>query len=107
MKISFHIWITLIAMAFISSNSQNAVFDLVLLDDPNALCLDGTPGAYYISREGDPKKIYLEFEGGGWCGEKDLATTLESCYQRSKTTLGSSATYPKNITLNQGVLSLD
>ena len=37
------------------------------LTNPDALCLDGTPGAYFI-REGDRRKILLYFEGGGWCG---------------------------------------
>ena len=30
-------------------NTQNAHFDLVLLDEPSAVCLDGSPGAYYYS----------------------------------------------------------
>lgn len=33
----------------------------ILLDDPAALCLDGSPATLYISQNGDPKKIYLEF----------------------------------------------
>ena len=80
----------------ISQATQAATYDLVKLSDPNALCLDGTPGAYYISK-GDPKKVILYFEGGGWCGAKDLSSTLESCYQRSKGGLGSSANYPSTM----------
>lgn len=40
---------------------------LVRLSEPDALCLDGSPGAYYISKSGDPNKIYMSFMGGGWC----------------------------------------
>jgi len=43
------------------------VLTKVLLDDPDALCLDGSPGAYYVG-EGSPTKFLLNFEGGGWCG---------------------------------------
>lgn len=32
---------------------------LVKVTEPDAVCLDGSPAAYYISKEGDPKKIYL------------------------------------------------
>jgi hypothetical protein len=50
---------------------MGTTFDLILLDNPHAKCLDGSQGAYYISKSGDPKKFYLYFEGGGWCGDKD------------------------------------
>lgn len=65
----------------------------VLLTDGRARCLDGTAGAYYISVGTDPKSVVMYFEGGGWCGDKDLSSTLENCYQRSKTPLGSSHSY--------------
>jgi len=84
--------IKVLAFALLSQAclSAEALYDLVLLNTTSALCLDGSPGAYYISRDGDPSKIYLEFQGGGWCGAKDLPSTIESCYARSKTVLGSS-----------------
>jgi hypothetical protein len=46
------------------------------------LCLDGTPGAYYIQEGvGDNKnKFILYFEGGGWCGGITMSNTLQSCY---------------------------
>jgi hypothetical protein len=58
----------------------NSVFDLVKLNSSTALCLDGSPGAYYISRDGDPSKILLYFAGGGWCVGNNLASTIDSCY---------------------------
>ena len=55
--------------------------------------MDGSQGAYYISRDGDPDKFLLWFEGGGWCGDKDEDSTLKSCYHRTKTPVGSSNGY--------------
>jgi hypothetical protein len=49
-KISSLLYLVAIALVLINVGSIDAVFDLVLLKDPSALCLDGTPGAYYISR---------------------------------------------------------
>jgi hypothetical protein len=48
----------------------------VVLKDPQAVCLDGSPGVYYIARGQYPKTIVLYFEGGGWCGDKDLSSTI-------------------------------
>jgi hypothetical protein len=61
----------------------------VTLTDPTAVCLDGSPGIYYLSRGTNPKSVVIYFEGGGWCGDKDLSSTIENCYQRSKTNMGS------------------
>ncbi len=47
----------------------------------------------------------LHFEGGGWCGDKDLPSTIQNCYQRSLTDLGSSKKYPDNFTVGDGILS--
>lgn len=85
--------------------SQAAVYHKVLLKDPDALCLDGSPGAYYISKGEVPERVLLFFEGGGWCGSSDLASTTESCYQRSKTGLGSSKNYSDTISFTEGFLS--
>jgi hypothetical protein len=58
---------------------QSSVFTKVTLD-PNgdALCLDGTPGAYYFSEGSgiNSTKFVIWFEGGGWCGGQDLSSTL-------------------------------
>ncbi len=47
--------------SIVSSSAVDPKLHLVKLTDPDAMCLDGTLGAYYISTGGDPKKIYLEF----------------------------------------------
>lgn len=84
---------------------QTAHYDKVVLDDPAALCLDGSPGAYYISKGEAPERVLIVFEGGGWCGNRDLSSTTESCYQRSKGRLGSSIDYPVTLNVSQGILS--
>lgn len=57
---------------------QDSVFNLKLVPNSDAKCLDGTPGAYYISEGSgiNKTKFVLYFEGGGWCGGKDLASTI-------------------------------
>jgi hypothetical protein len=40
----------ILLVVFLTNKRKEAIFDLVLLEDPEALCLDGSPGSYYISR---------------------------------------------------------
>ncbi len=75
------------------------------MTDPSAKCLDGSQGAYYISRDGDPDKFLLWFEGGGWCGDKDEDSTLRGCYYRTKTPVGSSNEYRQKEILSEGFSS--
>ena len=58
--------------------------------------------------QGENKNNYLiYFEGGGFCGEPTLSETLESCYNRSFTLLGSSKDYQPTMGGKQlGALSL-
>ena len=44
-----------------------------------ALCLDGSPATYYISKGSNASAFLFHFQGGGWC------QTLEECAQRAKT----------------------
>lgn len=97
--------IILIILGISLAFCQAALFHKVLLKDPGALCLDGSPGAYYISRGTVPERVIIYFEGGGWCGSGDLASTTESCYQRSKGALGSSNSYAETISFSEGILS--
>jgi hypothetical protein len=84
--------------------SQVATYRKIVVPDGNALCLDGSPGVYYIDDSGRiPTKFLLHFDGGGWCAEGDLASTIESCYQRSKTDLGSSRNYPATMNIGAGI----
>ena len=53
---------------------------------PDARCLDGSPGAYYLSpppvANNDSSKFYVYQMGGGFC------TDLDDCLARSRTYLG-------------------
>ena len=89
---------------YLNGIACQATLKRVILKDTLAVCLDGTPGVYYIDKGEDPKTIVLYFEGGAWCGDKDLSATLESCYQRSKTKLGSSKYWDDNY-IGPGLLS--
>ncbi|KAL7085496.1 hypothetical protein ACP275_14G283800 [Erythranthe tilingii] len=62
-----------------------------------AVCLDGSPPAYYHAKgfgEG-ANNWFLELQGGGWCG------TEEKCLYRTTQSTGSSKYKEKNITFGQ------
>eukprot|EP01087_Luapelamoeba_hula_P002282 TRINITY_DN1197_c1_g1_i3.p1 TRINITY_DN1197_c1_g1~~TRINITY_DN1197_c1_g1_i3.p1 ORF type:complete len:440 (+),score=57.45 TRINITY_DN1197_c1_g1_i3:168-1487(+) len=66
------------------------------LQESDAICLDGTPGAYYFapgSAEGKHKWV-IWHEGGGFC------TTPETCWARSSRPLGSSQRYQATMPFN-------
>jgi len=72
-----------------------AYMDFVLLEDAaaneGAVCLDGSPAAYYFqegSQENSTKWVF-HIVGGGLC------FNYEDCYYRSQTILGSSTLWPK------------
>jgi hypothetical protein len=62
-----------------------------------AVCIDGSPGAYYIrtvnaaGQPADPTKWVIFMEGGGW------TSSLSGSVRRAKTDLGSSKGYPAHI----------
>ncbi len=95
----------LITALCLSYTMAGLIFNKVIIDDPDAFCLDSTKPAYYVHR-GDKNKFILSFEGGGWCGSSQgLSQTVDDCYQRSKTPLGSSLSYPATMTIFEGILS--
>ena len=69
-----------------SGDANKVLLDLAKY--PNARCLDGSPGAFYLSQPQTPTPHrsgwYLFQQGGGFC------TSLQDCEKRSKTDLGSS-----------------
>lgn len=84
--------------------------DPLFLLDPSSggLCLDGTPGGFYLSRNTSSTKWVLFFQGGGWCYDLDECASiidvqkecvmvyfLLSGVDRSKTDLGSSSKWPQ------------
>jgi len=69
----------------------------------DALCLDGTPGAYYHQPGSGSgvNKWYIHHQGGGWC------ESLDDCLSRSTTDLGSSKAYPATADLGGGYFATD
>ena len=83
------------ARAFLLSLAAAAVhgddgFVLSLLQDPLAVCLDGSPGGFYLRPGLGPgaSTWLIEMEGGGWC------TSVNDCIGRSKGPIGSSSSWP-------------
>lgn len=101
MRVAVHILFIIVL-----TSAASLEYKKVMLEDPQALCLDGSQAAYYI-HVADPKKVMLFFEGGAWCGDSDLPATLENCYQRSKSNLGSSTNYPDSYSWDNGIFSED
>ena len=77
-----------------SAQGQGYLLDAAAKGPANAVCLDGTPGGYYLSAgSGDgASKWYIHMEGGGWC------RSAHDCLGRSSSDLGSSSGWPANQT---------
>lgn len=76
--------------------------------ETGARCLDGSPAALYhsVGSDENKNKFVIYFEGGGVCTGANLSSTLDSCYKRSLTALGSSSQYPATRSgAGQGILS--
>ena len=81
-------------------HSTHPPMNLFKLTDPKALCLDGSPGAYYLRIVNGSRDWTFYFEGGGWCYDE------QDCYGRSNGSLGSSKAYPTTMADTfQGLLS--
>ena len=70
----------------------------LLLDAPEARCLDGSPaGIYWRAGSGaGATKLLIFFQGGGFCSVLDEAmpSATDSCAARANSTLGSSLAWP-------------
>jgi hypothetical protein len=96
--------VLLLCAQLIDAEGQSPLWEpIVRLTDPDAVCLDGTPGAFYFRRPANAKastRWLWYFEGGGWC------ISADDCYWRSKTELGSSLNYTTNFSYwAQGLFS--
>ena len=86
---------TLLLLGASATADASPLFNITLLTkaaaESGAVCLDGSPGAYYFRPgTGDGAgKWYTHFEGGGWCVDP------ASCASRAEGTLGSSKGYPQ------------
>ena len=102
MKLS--IWVLLLILT-IGTNSQALYKKITHNLDPEARCLDGSLPAIYL-HDADPINVLFYFIGGASCGDDSLSSTLESCYQRSKSMYGSSTFWPET-KVGEGILSTD
>jgi O-palmitoleoyl-L-serine hydrolase len=84
----------ILAVLLVLTSADTPYQKIVHKVDAEAKCLDGSPAAIYL-HEGDSRNILFYFLGGADCAGKDLSSTLESCYQRSKTIYGSSNYWPE------------
>mmetsp|Transcript_58567 Transcript_58567/g.66786 ORF Transcript_58567/g.66786 Transcript_58567/m.66786 type:complete len:405 (+) Transcript_58567:57-1271(+) len=100
---------------YFQGSATETEYNLNLLKNPSATCLDGSQGSYYWkSGTGNgTDRTLIYFQGGGWCyGSYDPETgasessMLDSCLYRSGTGLGSSKDYPQTKTFG-GMLSTD
>jgi len=71
--------LALAARAAAAPTSAPREWSRVLLDDPDALCLDGSPGAFYIlpGVGAGASTFVVHLQGGGWC------YSLENCRARA------------------------
>lgn len=79
--------------------TADSVFNKVLLASTSpGVCIDGSPAAHFVSEGAgvNKTKFLLFFEGGLTCGESDLQSTLDSCYQNLGTNQGSSKYLPSS-----------
>ena len=91
---------TMATMVTAAVTSPSELYSKMTLDSKDAVCLDGSAGAYYIRRatatSGDSNKWYIHYEGGGWCTTwarvaRQLAASPASlsggctCCQKSRT----------------------
>ena len=84
-------------LLLVSSTASDFYKKVIHNTDPDAKCLDGSSPMVYLHEGGDTKKILFYFLGGGACFGKDLASTIESCYQRSSGMFGTSKVWPAEL----------
>ena len=90
------IWACLLVFLLIQASQGSPYKRVFHPQDRGAACLDGSPAAMYVSEGSgaNKDKFLIHFKGGGFCGELTLDQTIQSCYSRSFTDLGSSTDYP-------------
>ena len=88
---------SLIILSFILLSFSTPFKKVIHNTDPDARCLDGSPGILFLHEGGEKDKILIYFLGGGICAGFSLNESIEDCYERSKTPLGSSKYYPDEI----------
>eukprot|EP01084_Bolivina_argentea_P141560 248738_1 len=73
------------------------------LENKDAVCLDGTPGVFYMSNGTESSKYVIYFQGGGFCptlSQPPEPRCFDDCYSRSQTPHGSTQHAPPKMDLN-------
>jgi len=88
---------------FSAGGAAQGYFMKEAAETKGAVCLDGTPGLYYLQEgSGDgANKWYIHHEGGGWC------ESMDDCLGRSKGGLGSTKGDSETADLGGGYFSTD
>ena len=60
-----------------SEDATVSVLDLVRLNDPNAVCIDGSQAGFYVNQSPDSKVWIVHLQGGHWC--YDSASCAARC----------------------------
>lgn len=90
LKIHLLVFCTLVIRTF----TQDSYVRVLNQIDPEAVCLDGTRPVLYHHKGSEKNKFLIYFPGGGVCSGTTQAETIEDCYQRSFTQMGSSSFWP-------------
>ncbi|CAD8118533.1 unnamed protein product [Paramecium sonneborni] len=95
-------------MVFLTVQITYSAHTLNLVQDEQALCLDGSRGSFYFDRgSGSGAKSWIiYFQGGGWIGGKSLEATKNDALSRSKTEMGSSKNKAQQVNIG-GIFSRD
>jgi len=92
-----------ISVVVVNAGLGNRVLLSQAAQSSGAVCLDGTPSAYYFlpGTGTGARKWYIHHEGGGWC------SSFGDCYGRSLGALGSSKDYASTLNFGGGYFSDD
>eukprot|EP01084_Bolivina_argentea_P141557 248732_1 len=88
---SYVVSLSILISLALSQNIQNGT-GIFLVNNKDAICLDGSPGLFYISEGTESNKYVIFFQGGGICSglsEPPSGSCFDACYDRSQTGMGS------------------
>ena len=71
---------TLTAKMFFSGDHYSPFTRILLPENSEGKCLDGSRNGYYLSEYKKSKNLLLYFDGGGFCNGTTVNDTIESCY---------------------------
>ena len=98
----------LVISVIITTNAQTfnnigqAVFMSEYATSTGAVCLDGTPGLFYIAKGAASTKYLIYFQDGGWCSgyTQSQGKGFDACWNRRQGSMGSTKSDPSTKNLN-------